>query len=66
VVPAAVDRLQPEASQRAIEAAGTLAAAGAGDTAAAAESLHEIFFGRPTISIPALFEAVATEAARIR
>lgn len=62
----AVDRLQPQASQRAIEAAGSLAAAGAGDVAAAAEQLHTIFFGRPTISMPALFQAVAAQAAQIR
>lgn len=62
----AVDRLQPQASQRAIEAAGSLAAAGAGDVAAAAEQLHKIFFGRPTISMPALFQAVAAQAAQIR
>jgi hypothetical protein len=62
----AVDRLQPQASQRAIEAAGSLAAAGAGDVAAAAEQLHTIFFGRPTNSMPALFQAAAAQAAQIR
>lgn len=61
----AVDHLQPQASQRAIEAAGSRAAAGAGE-AAASEQLHEVFFGRPTISMPALFQAVATQAAHIR
>jgi hypothetical protein len=61
-----VDRLQAEASQRAIEAAGSLAAAGAGESTAAAEQLHEVFFGRPTASMPALFQAVAGQARAIR
>jgi hypothetical protein len=53
------------ASADAIKAAGSLTAAGRGE-AAAPDSQWEVFFGRPTVSIPALFQAVAAEAARIR
>lgn len=59
------DRLQRQASQRAIEAAGSLAAAGAGGPETA-EQLPEVFFGRPTVSLPALFQAVSAHAADIR
>jgi hypothetical protein len=59
------ERLQKQASQRAIEAAGSLAAAGAG-APAAAEQLPEVFFGRPTVSLPALFRAVSAQAAGVR
>lgn len=53
------------ASAAAIRASGSTAAEGRGE-AAAADTHWEVFFGRPTVSIPALFQAIAADAAQVR
>jgi hypothetical protein len=66
----AVSSTQTAAAAAAIEAAGVIAAEGA-DAAGRAFGdgpghQWEVFFSRPAVSMPALFRAVATQAAAVK
>eukprot|EP00879_Flechtneria_rotunda_P024732 GHRR01026238.1.p1 GENE.GHRR01026238.1~~GHRR01026238.1.p1 ORF type:complete len:904 (+),score=333.81 GHRR01026238.1:136-2847(+) len=63
-----VTRTQVAAAAAAIQAAGILSGEGnAGYDAAASPGQHwEMFFSRPVVSMPALFEAIVMEASKVR